>query len=36
MTGFLIGLSIGLVSGPFAYEGAKWCFSKFKQLLGKQ
>ena len=33
MTGFFIGLAIGLVGGPFGWEGIKWCYRKVKERL---
>ena len=35
MTGFMIGLCVGMVGGPFAWEGAKWCYRKVKEKLAK-
>ena len=31
--GFLFGLVLGLLVGPFAWNGVRWCLKKFKGLL---
>lgn len=33
---FFIGLAVGFISGPFAWEGIKFGFRKLKEKLAKK
>ena len=35
MDTFFWGMIIGAAVAPFAWHGAKWCFTKYKGLLSK-
>ena len=35
MSEFIWGVLVGAVASPFAWEGLKWCYKKFKSVLEK-
>jgi hypothetical protein len=35
LSGFAWGVVVGVVAGPFVWEGVKWCYGKFTDVTSK-